>query len=363
MLNKILIPFVSCLAVIAGQALTALADDTSSSQQFPMKKFTELQQQGNFNEALDLSKQYFEQESPEKCRNIFDILQQTINCMSRVNRIAEADDFLENVVAKFPQDSRTLQAVGKIYGEGFLITFGFRVDNKFKRGHNRAGGERMFSQERDRIRGLQLLVEAEKYLAQSDYSDAEKGQFYIDFANSFMNYRGGSGSWELQTLTDISKLPDYQSQDNYYGRRYYGRPQSSAPVDEAGNPIFYAKPESFDAAKSDGERWRFLLDKAEQFESTKKMAMTLRADFAYQQFGVQTIAGFNFNPANDTGDDKMSSIFKLETLSDTETIARLATGIKRFDLPEDYNFIKLYKELDSWQQLGQIYLNRRRFQA
>ncbi len=120
MLNKILIPFVSCLAVIAGQALTALADDPSSTQQFPMKKFSELQQQGNFNEALDLSKEYFEQERPEKCRNIFDILQQTINCMSRVNRIAEADEFLENVVEKFPNDSRTLQAAGKIYGEDFL---------------------------------------------------------------------------------------------------------------------------------------------------------------------------------------------------------------------------------------------------
>ena len=119
MLKKILIPFVSCLALIAGQTITAFADDSSSTQPFPMKKFSELQQQGNFDEALDLSKEYFEQESPEKCRNIFEILQQTINCMNRVNRIAEADEFLENVVAKFPQDSRTLQAAGKIYGEGF----------------------------------------------------------------------------------------------------------------------------------------------------------------------------------------------------------------------------------------------------
>ena len=58
MLNKILIPFVSCLAIFAGQAFTALADD-SSTQKFPMEKFSELQQQGNFNEALDLSKEYF----------------------------------------------------------------------------------------------------------------------------------------------------------------------------------------------------------------------------------------------------------------------------------------------------------------
>ncbi|MBR0236547.1 MAG: alpha-2-macroglobulin [Thermoguttaceae bacterium] len=361
MLKKILFSFVFCLAVVAWQTFTAAADEPSETIAFPMEKFSQLQQQGNFNEALDLAKEYFGQQTPEKCKNIFEILQQTINCMNRVNRIAEADDFLETVVAKFPNDSRTLQAVGKIYGEGFLTPYGFRVDNQFKRGQNRSGGQRMIAQERDRIRGLQLLTEAEKNLGQSDYSDEEKGQFYIDFANAFMNHRGGSGSWELQTLTDISKLPDYQSPENYYGRRYYGRPNSSAPVDEEGNPVFYAKPESFDAAKSDGERWRFLLDKAEQFESSKKMAMTLRADFAYQQFGVHTIAGFNFNPANDTGDDKMSSIFKLETLSDMETIARLATGIKRFNLPEDYNYIELYKELDNWSQLGQIYLNRRQF--
>ena len=104
MLKKILFSFVFCLAAVAGQTFTAAADEPSKTIAFPMEKFSQLQQQGNFNEALDLAKEYFGQQTPEKCKNIFEILQQTINCMNRVNRIAEADDFLETVVAKFPND-------------------------------------------------------------------------------------------------------------------------------------------------------------------------------------------------------------------------------------------------------------------
>ena len=37
--------------------------------------------------------------------------------------------------------------------------------------------------------------------------------------------------------------------------------------------------------------------------------------------------------------------YALDTLTDDETIARLATGIKRFKLPDEFNPIKIYQAI------------------
>ncbi|HEY2759139.1 MAG TPA: MG2 domain-containing protein, partial [Pirellulales bacterium] len=70
-----------------------------------------------------------------------------------------------------------------------------------------------------------------------------------------------------------------------------------------------------------------------------------RAAALEAQFGVQTLAGFPGPLFRATSDDQQSDskTWALDTLSESETIARLATGIKRFSLPDDQNFIKLYQ--------------------
>ena len=42
---------------------------------------------------------------------------------------------------------------------------------------------------------------------------------------------------------------------------------------------------------------------------------------------------------------RKTGIWALDTLGEDETIARLATGVKRFKLPDDHNFIKLYQQV------------------
>ena len=43
--------------------------------------------------------------------------------------------------------------------------------------------------------------------------------------------------------------------------------------------------------------------------------------------------------------DKKTGTFALHTLKDKETIARLATGLKRFDVPDEFNWIKIYERV------------------
>ena len=98
------------------------------------------------------------------------------------------------------------------------------------------------------------------------------------------------------------------------------------------------------------------------------------AQFLESQFGVQTMAqwGWRFGrmATDDTKEDE-SGTYALHTLKENETIARLATGIKRFDLPDEFNYIKIYQQiaaergtdqqLGALEQLVQIFENRRQY--
>ena len=121
------------------------------------------------------------------------------------------------------------------------------------------------------------------------------------------------------------------------------------------------------------ERWRWCLATAAEMDPPQLNAVRWTiADFLHNQFGVQTMAyyGWYFGRMND--DDKNESgTYALPTLDESETIARLANGIKRFTLPEEFNFIRIYQQIadepksgygdQALQQLGQIFENRRQY--
>src|SRR5262249_4050746 len=123
----------------------------------------------------------------------------------------------------------------------------------------------------------------------------------------------------------------------------------------------------------DGERWRWLLTQAVEFDPGRagEADMTF-ANFLRQQLGVQTMAahGFPYRTAEDRAKDQ-SGTYPLHTLSDDETIARPATGSKRFKLPDEFNWIKVYERVaargkSSWGEqardaLAQEYEDRRQY--
>ncbi len=170
-------------------------------------------------------------------------------------------------------------------------------------------------------------------------------------------------------LTDLSKLPDYEPGGGFrFGR--FGRGQSQgAPVDVEGNPIFYHAPRHYDEAKSDGERWRWALAQVGEFSVAKKNQAALQlADFLHSQFGVQTLAAYG---RSFSSDESLAAPLSVRTLTDDETLARLATGVKRFRLPDEFNYLKIYRQVArdgnrsaatrALQALASIYENRRQY--
>ncbi|MBQ7176542.1 MAG: hypothetical protein IJS08_03930, partial [Victivallales bacterium] len=148
--------------------------------------------------------------------------------------------------------------------------------------------------------------------------------------------------WRFQILTDLTEEPDY-TQECYI-------PSASStgiPVDENGEPLFFALPEKWEAAKNDGERLRWLFKRLSE-AGGRAEALKLQANLFQNCYGMH---------------EALESVYikdidlkkQLRTLSDEETWTKLATGYRRFFLPPEFNPIHLCKELASMGEKEKVW--------
>ena len=129
--------------------------------------------------------------------------------LASLGRIDEIDEFRESVIKLHSQNWRLLQAAGENYLN--VEHSGFIVAGKFQRGPHRGGGKVVSSFERDRVRALQLMVQAMP-LAAKDSNKSDVAGFYLAFARNLLSNRGHYEAWRLQYLADLATLPDYEEE-------------------------------------------------------------------------------------------------------------------------------------------------------
>lgn len=321
---------------------------------------------GNFRDAFELYRDLVVNPATDPLL-VGDDLLVAVKCLRKLNRMKEADALREHTVVEHSDNWRLLAAAAQSYFES--MHYGGIIAGIFERGYH-SGGDWASSFERDRVRAMQLMEQARP--AARNTSDRKA---LAEFYNQYARFVAGNGihaeAWRLQTLTDLSALPDYQKQWRYH----HSAGSGSAPVDETGNPIFYHLPENFEKAKSDGERWRWLSANAARLNRDMRTQMQWEfAEFLYRQFSVSTLSDFSWffkmPPENATAPNATRT-YSLHTLSDKETIARLANGIKRFTLPDEFNYMSLYKQIAasdtkrhaerSLDKLAYIFENRRQY--
>jgi len=292
-----------------------------------------------------------------------------IACLRNLGRVEEVDDFREKVIEIHGKNWRLLHTAANSYVHE--EHYGYIVAGKFYRGHKRGGGRYVSTYPRDRARAMQLMEQAMPLVAKEKDKNAI-GDFYWSY--SHMLFQGQHGyqyeSWRLQYLTDLSQLPDYEDGYKYYWGYGNGK---GAPVDRDGKPVYHKVPKSYKDARSDGERWRWLMAEAVEFNPNRRdEADTTFADFLRSQFEVNTMAHYGrFLPTEDDTKKNDSGTYAMHTLKEDETIARLANGIKRFNVPDEYNWIKIYQAVaargkNHWgsharDTLAQIYEDRRQY--
>ncbi|HEY4761793.1 MAG TPA: MG2 domain-containing protein [Thermoguttaceae bacterium] len=363
MKTNVLCGLVVLSGIFFGGPLVNAADQNNMQSQLELinKSFD----QGNYKDAYEAYRKLALDPKNDAYQVSF-CLQKAIACLQHLNRVDEIDEFREAVIEVHKNNWRIIKAAADTYM--YDPHYGYMVAGKFYRGDKRGGGNVVNAYERDRIRALQLMVQALP-LAQKDENHGEVGSFFLSLSDMFLNNRGHTEAWRLQYLSDLKILPDYDPGWGYY------RQTSGAPVDAEGKPVFYYVPKGFEASETDGQRWRWCLQQAAELEPGLLNTVRMRfADFLWQQFDVQTLAqlGWRFG-LGETDDEKQdeTGTFALHTLGENETIARLATGVKRFELPDELNFIKIYKQIaadpktgwdmDALERLAQIFENRRQY--
>ena len=320
---------------------------------------------GNFKVACEAFSQLVLDEKNDP-QSVGKDLTNAIACLNRLGRSSEYDDLREKAIGVHGKNWRFLLAAAQSFVND-PQHYGFMVAGKFSRGHQRGGGQYVYCQERDHVRAVQLMAQALAPVRQEP-DKAAAGGFYLEFATMLLA-GGNREAWRLQYLTELKELPDYEQG---WGRG--GGSSRGAPVDAAGLPLFHATPKSFETAKSDGERWRWCLLQA--METASGLAPKARLQFAgflRQQFDVCSLSQYGrlFRGGDEEGKEQENA-YSFRTLGEDETIARLATGVKRFKLPEEFNFIKVYQQLanefkrqdpaaQSLEALAQIFEDRQQY--
>ncbi len=342
--TPLLFALLTVVGIHPGASLSAAAPDTDLEKS--RARAQKLDEQGNHAEALALYKTLL-QRADRQGQNLAIDLNSAKDGLANLNRWEDLDALVDDTVQRHPDDWQLLKMAGQI---SILSEqhFGHVQNNTFHRGQAESSGRWVNCVIQDRARGLGFVQRAlKKMLATPDVPASDRGRFFNDCAMFFMN---GVDATTLLTLTDLEAKPDYlsgvdsenQNPYGWRGRSYYPQQSISTPVGADGLPVYHHLPETWEAAKTDGERWRWLLAQAEKTDERSAVEARLTfAQFMQSQIGEQTLVQWH-QRGGATDPKELADAFQaLKTLKDDETYARLATGAKRFAMPDEFNYIKL----------------------
>jgi len=333
--------------------MNGLAAESPFSSEKSRKKASKLSQEGNWKDALALNRELLGEVDDAKS---WKDLENALQALSRLRQVNAADELLEGAVRSHSENWALLRKAAESYHH--LQHTGFLLDGEFHRGHHRGGGRYVTCGGRDRVRSVQLVLKAIEKAG--DVEPGVRSDMYAELGSYLTTGRMGSRRvWALGVLTALEELPDYGVE----GRLSSG---GGAPVDADGEMLVIEVPESWEEARNDGERWRWALAESVRLKPAKRsQAEEQWARFLVQHYGVTTLSGFGWWSQQDP--DEAKGILQVHTLEESETIAKLASGVRRFALPEDYRFIPLLRRLSTGKMsndslgdlLVQILLNRR----
>jgi alpha-2-macroglobulin len=370
----------SALLTLTGVFTLAWALESPDATE-ALKQGNQLLRDGNIAEAAQMYRVVVRDEQAES-QQVVEALRNLQQCRNRLGQMAidQIDDDLAAAVTHHSEDFRVLSILARQLLD--TVHMGTVVDGEFTRGYNygnRGGvavtGTQVNVLEQDRLQALKWLRQAIDLAEQQAASEAEYDQLRLTLTDGLLLARQGQQAWKLQALTDLSADPDYTdlaSTTNYVARY--------ASVDADGQPVLYPMPTDWAAAMNDGERLRWALAPNQESQDSRQRFLCKWAEFLQAQFSVSTLQQDQWlfrakvstpDSAAAGGDEQATGVFAIHTLSEDETIARLANGVKRFALPPEYNFIRIYESVAEAEQGGmretaawslvQTFLNRRQY--
>jgi uncharacterized protein YfaS (alpha-2-macroglobulin family) len=322
------------------------------------KERDKLTERGMWREALD----FYEEKLMPISDGKSDLdLRMAVKLIRGQNVWTEFDELVERAISIHPDNAMLLVQAAASYQAASHS--GRLIAGEFERGGERQFGRRSMvpdevpeasagawvdASHRDRVRSLQLFREA----VGKSKSDDERYRAWEIFSRV-----QGAEAWKLQTLTPLENLPEWGEPGPQGGTE-------GAPWAKDG-PVLYEVPVSWEAAKNDGERWRFALAERVRLKPETAASVTLDlADFSNSQFGTETLSSYGWWRQQDP--DSAKGILEMDTLAEDECLAKTSDGVRRFKLPPGHHFIALYRSIineseTAGDKLVQIFLNRRQY--
>lgn len=347
------------LALLIAAFLPGIAIGAEPTPKEEREKAQRLQSQGNWKESLEIRKLLLE--SVNDAQSPFD-LEAALRCQLRLRRMSEFDATIESAIESHAENWPLLHLAAKKYFSA--NSWGYLVDGEFRRGNHRGGGQYITVRERDRVKSINLALRAIAVAEEQKVDPNQIAVLWHDLAGMVQNGRQGRYHvWALSVLTPLNELPDY-------GVNSQLSSGAGAPVDEKGDMLEIAVPESWRLARNDGERWRFALAEAVRLNANWKPNVDYAwANFLVTHYDVGTMAQYGWWQQIDPEQSK--GILQIHTLKENETVAALAGGVKRFSLPIDYQFIPLLRDISergnsgiyasAGDKLVQVFLDRRQY--
>jgi len=318
------------------------------------KQAAQLENDGDWKDAYELRvKLLREVDDKDSSQDLF----KAIDSINRLNEQKKFDGLLDELTVSKKGNPDFMLAAGQAYFGA--QKYGQILDNVFQRGNNGSGEWRQV-QEQDRLRALQCYMQAWETVEKGGEAEA---QVLISVSQALTMNRMGGYLWRLYLKTDLRAVPDYKEQTDVIT-------SEGAPVGKDGEPSYIDMPDSWETAASDGERWRWLMAEIGRLVPPYALSQELNwLQFCQQNYGVNTLASYGWWSQPDV--KERDGILQASTLKEDETIAKLANGVKRFTLREDYQFIPGFRKLmragkdtACWQagdQLVQVFMNRKQY--
>jgi uncharacterized protein YfaS (alpha-2-macroglobulin family) len=347
----------ACLCFAVFFPLQIMAQDVAALR----KEFVKLNDRGMSRDAVTF---YQEKLLPVSDADSGKDLRIAVNNLMRLNALGEFDELVERAVSSHPENAPLLSTAAGEYRN--IQHYGRLVAGEFQRGYDAAfrgrgramgpdavpeasAGSAVNTAYRDHIRSLQLYRQALKHAK----DDPERAIIWAALARVFRD----DDAWKLQTLTPIDTLPEWGEPGPEGGTE--GAPWAKDA------PVLYEIPKSWEAAKNDGERWRFALAEQARLNPKSTVQFTLElARFSQSQFGTETLSSFGW--WQDQDPDSAKGILEMDTLAEDECLAKTSDGVRRFKLPAAHHFIALYRSIlnespEAGDTLTEVFLNRRQY--
>ena len=321
--------FLRLVAVVIGSCvvLTISAAVARHSEPPDLRtRLAALVKQGNYKEALEGYRRLVldRQEDPQRAGSD---LEHAIQCLVQLGRGDEIDGLREQFIELHKDTWRFLDAAaGSYLNDPFH--FGVIVAGKFHRGPQREGGRYVEIAERDRVRALQLLVQALDS-ARKDPDRPAAGRFLHAMAGACCPAetaatRGGCKasprSTRFPTMTNGAAAGVNRGREHLSA----GRPACVLP--RTGAISSWQRTMASAGGGLWPRPWKRMRAGSTAVASSWRTSCS--ASSASRRWLNEA------GPFRQTATRESSRPYALETLRDDETIACLATGVKRFTLPD-----------------------------